>query len=81
MVVVVPVVVIMDATRPVADAARRVVFMLARRSSTGGVRLKNPASRCSRTSHRVNPSKNKFFPETPQKRDFTATRPTAVEMR
>jgi len=81
MVVVVPVVVIMDATRPVAEAAIGVVIMLARRSSTGGVRLKNPASRCSRTPHRVNPSKNKFFADAPQKRDFTATRPMFVEMR
>ena len=38
--VVVPVVVITDAKRPVAEAAIRVVIMLARRSSTGGVRLK-----------------------------------------
>ena len=80
MVVVVPVVVIMDATRPVAEAAIWVVIMLARRSSTGGVRLKNPASRCSRTPHRVNPLKNKFFPEEPQKRDLTATQPSTIEM-
>jgi len=38
--VVVPVVVIMDAKRPVAAAAIRVIIMLARWSSTGGVRLK-----------------------------------------
>lgn len=81
MVVVVPVVVIMDATRPVAEAAIWVVIMLARRSSTGGVRLKNPASRCSRTPHRVNPSKNKFFPDAPQKRDFTTLRPSSAKMR
>ena len=82
MVVVVPVVVIMDATRPVAEAAIGVViFMLARRSSTGGVRLKNPASRCSRTPHRVNPSKNKFFSDAPQKRDFTTLRSTIAKMR
>ena len=51
--VVVPVVVIVDATKPVAEAAIWVVIMLARRSSTGGVRLKilsqrvvhDPASR------------------------------------
>ena len=38
--VVVPVVVIMDAKRPVAAAAIRVIIMLANWSSTGGVRLK-----------------------------------------
>jgi len=38
--VVVPVVVMADAKRPVAEAAIVVVFMLARRSGTGGVRLK-----------------------------------------
>ena len=81
MVVVVPVVVIMDATRPVAEAAIWAVIMLARRSSTGGVRLKNPASRCSRTPHRVNPLKNKFFLEEPQKRDFTSLRPPNAKMR
>jgi hypothetical protein len=80
-VVVVPVVVIMDATRPVAEAAIGVVIMLARRSSTGGVRLKNPASRCSRTPHRVNPSKNKFLTDAPQKRDFTTLRSPIARMR
>ncbi|MNY00547.1 hypothetical protein D3C86_1330460 [compost metagenome] len=79
--VVVPVVVIVDATKPVAEAAIWVVIMLARRSSTGGVRLKNPASRCSRTPHRVNPSKNKFFPDAPQKRDFTTLRSPIAKMR
>ena len=38
--VVVPVVVIMDAKRPVAATAIRVIIMLAKWSSTGGVRLK-----------------------------------------
>ncbi|WP_218650543.1 hypothetical protein, partial [Brevundimonas sp. P7753] len=43
--------------------------------------VENLASRCSRTPHRVNPSKNKFFPDAPQKRDFTTLRPSSAKMR
>ena len=64
MVVVVPVVVIMDATRPVAEAAIWVVIMLARRSSTGGVRLKIlpqgvPGPRTASTPRRTNFSRTR----------------------
>ena len=79
--VVVPVVVIVDATKPVAEAAIWVVIMLARRSSTGGVRLKILLQGWCTTPHRVNPSKNKFFPDAPQKRDFTTLRPPIAKMR
>ena len=61
--VVVPVVVIMDAKRPVAEAAIRVIIMLAKWSSTGGVRLKIvpqgvPRPRIASTPKRTNFSRN-----------------------
>lgn len=74
MVVVVPVVIV-DATKPVAEAARRVVIMLARRSSTGGVRLKILSQGWCTTPRRVKPRKNNFFPNGRQKRVFTTPAP------
>ena len=61
--VVVPVVVIMDAKRPVAEAAIRVIIMLAKWSSTGGVRFKIlpqgvPRPRTASTPKRTNFSRS-----------------------
>jgi len=69
MVVVVPVVIV-DATRPVAEAAIRVVIMLARRSSTGGVRLKILSQRVVHDPASRQAPKEQFFPERAQKARF-----------
>ena len=79
--VVVPVVVIVDATKPVAEAAIWVVIMLARRSSTGGVRLKILLQGWCTTPHRVKPRKNNFFANGRRQRVFTDFWPPTTQMR
>ena len=61
--VVVPVVVIMDAKRPVAEAAIRVIIMLAKWSSTGGVRLKIVPQGVPRPRIASTPKRTNFSPE------------------
>ncbi|MGH7027494.1 hypothetical protein [Brevundimonas sp.] len=60
--VVVPVVVIMDAKRPVAEAAIRVIIMLAKWSSTGGVRLKIVPQGVPRPRTASTPKRTNFSP-------------------
>jgi len=60
--VVVPVVVIMDAKRPVAAAAIRVIIMLAKWSSTGGVRLKIVPQGVPRPRTASTPKRTNFSP-------------------
>jgi len=60
--VVVPVVVIMDAKRPVAEAAIRVIIMLAKWSSTGGVRLKIVPQGVPRPCTASTPKRTNFSP-------------------
>jgi hypothetical protein len=61
--VVVPVVVIMDAKRPVAATAIRVIIMLAKWSSTGGVRLKIVPQGVPRPRTASTPKRTNFSPK------------------